>query len=548
MPGKYPTPLELARAAGAEGNREEARKQYEEALRLDPDNKEAAFFLRCEEATGITLGDVSSTCGEISEAFTAAVPSLPEGEDRAALLSSMTGRITGLADRWLRAVDRTAARYASSSQQDRQRMQLVSEKRRTACVRMLREAEKALDGVPEGEDALHALRKDSLRMLSEHPAALPAADLRKESARLVKLIRQREPDVQLDVPTPSRLGSKKTMIMAGLLTLSVLVFVISLWMRNMLSGAFLAILLLGLFNVLLYLSVRKRDEGNKQRAAMMAGFFVAGEAMMFLLNLFSTGRVSVFNRGMGNIAEILIGIALLFYALKGPFKKNWLSLGMLVFAVASASVFVIGWNLHMTPFLRHTTEFRSASSEAQWAAPLEGEDSRSQRALYRLNTEGQATPVLTDDLTHVKVGGEPAEPLPKGKPLYVTYTKKDSSTVTDASLFCLNDSQEPVSILRATFPSKDTVSGFFTLDSICFIIDPEGEIQLISWLSGSPETTEQASQNAQYIGFVKAANYAAGMRTLIILQIVSTFAFDLACAVGFLNPNARTRKKKTAAA
>ena len=38
------------------------------------------------------------------------------------------------------------------------------------------------------------------------------------------------------------------------------------------------------------------------------------------------------------------------------------------------------------------------------------------------------------------------------------------------------------------------------------------------------------------------------MRTLIILQIVSTFAFDLACAVGFLNPNARTRTKKTAAA
>ncbi|MBR5345589.1 MAG: tetratricopeptide repeat protein [Clostridia bacterium] len=534
MPGKYPTALELARAAEADGNTYEARKQYKEALQQDPQNREAAFFLQCYDATELSVQDITSASGELADSFAETLAALPEGDETAVLPASMAKRVTDLADRWLRSVDYTAEHYVSSVPQDRQRMQLLTEKRREACVRMLQKTENALASHPGAEDVAHSVRKEELRLLAEHPNALPGAEVRKESARLAKLIRQREPDAAMDIPTVSRLGTKKPMIVGGLLCLSVLLYIASAWLWGQLSNATFSILIIGVFNVLLYLSIRKRDEGNKLHAVSCAAIFLATETLLFLMRMFVAGGsgFTPLSRGIANPAEILIGGALLLYALKGPFKKNWLALGMLVFGLFFVVIYMVGWNQHSTTFHQQTTAYRDSH-------PVD--ETLPQLPLYHLDSEGNVTQTLTCELLEVKASDE--SEVPSDKPVYLIFSKEGSS-----SLYYLDENETPVSLKSAIYPVKTTSTGFTTKDSICFVIDSDGEIWLISWLTGSnsSEEGEEETEN-KYIGFIKESDYTTGMRTFFILQLVSTFAFDLACAVGFMNPNTRGRKKKSAA-
>ncbi len=549
MPGKYPTALELARAAEADGNTFEARKQYKEVEKQDPENREAAFYLQCYDAAELSVQEITAAAEPLNESFAAALDALPEGDEGVSLTASMAKRMTGLADRWLRAADYTAEHYASTVPQDKQRMQLLTEKRREACARMLLRTEEALASRPGAEDALHSVRKEALHLLAEHPNALPGTEVRKESARLAKLIRQREPDAAMDIPAVSRLGSKKPFIVAGLLSLSLVLYITSAWVWGQLSNATLSILIVGVFCVLLYLTVRKRDDDNKLHAVACAAIFLGTEAVLFLLRMIASGGsgITFLSRGIANPAEIVIGCALLLYAIKGPFKKNWLSLGMLVFALAFVLIYVTDWQQSTPLFHRQVQEYRNQLTQE--------ETENSVLKVLHLDADGHVVPTLTNDLANAQINDARKSTPPANKPVYLRFSKQGES------LLYYMDNETVIPIAKASFPVKLTNVGFTTKDSICFIVDSEKEIYLISWITVT-QRSEQATatataaaadteekkeeKQADYLRFIREEEYSAGMQTFFILQLLSTLFFDLACAVGFLNPHARTRKKSAA--
>ena len=109
------------------------------------------------------------------------------------------------------------------------------------------------------------------------------------------------------------------------------------------------------------------------------------------------------------------------------------------------------------------------------------------------------------------------------------------------------DDSHYVTLTSASYSARPTSLGFITPDSNCFIIEPEGKVYLLYWLSAIQTDEDNEEHEKQYIAYRDESVFISGMQTIYLIQFLSTFAIDLACAVGFMNPNTRGRKKKSAA-
>ena len=488
MPYQPPDYLALARAAEAEGNAFEAEKHYKAYLQEHPDSREAAFFLRCYEAMTAGLQDIASSAGEIGEAFEPAAAEAAASGDPG-VLSAMGGRVSDLAGRWLRSVDYYQEHYTSTVAEDRKRMVLLGEKRRGACMQMLRRAEDSLAAIPGAEDTVHSLRKESLRLLSEHPDALPAGDARKESTRLARLIREREPDVEIDVATVSRLGEKKLPIMAVLLGINaVLVFVnFSFIRRESMTALFLGGAT-AIFDVLLYFSVRRRDEGNKMMSLAFAAIYTVVQAAVLgisLVSYASGGKMNEFSllaRGAFCAVEVLIGGIAILYAFKGPFRSSWPSLLMCAVALGFVIVHFVTWSQGWEQTYRSLTRWENSMTVE------ERQELYDMGIMYRLSKSGEP------------------EPIPQ--------EESEQAANDTSSKFVFNENGRLCLYYRVEKAQTEaTQTDLQTAD---------GNVQIVL-----VEINEINRMNRIYF----------------VLDLLSVLTFDLGCAVGFLYPYARKKKK-----
>ncbi len=487
MPGKYPTPLESARLAEAEGNTFEARPRYEEALRADPNCYEAAYFLACYRLSNISAQDVVSSVPELRDAWDGTLEQLKDAPEQVTVLRAMTGRLTELAARWMRTVDFSEEHYSSTVAKDRQQMQLISERRRTACMDLLRHAEDSLAAVPGAEDILHEERKAALRIMAEHPKALPGMDMRKETRRLSLLVNEREPGAAPEVALPSRLGTLKLPVMGALFGVSALCFILNYavnWQQT--YYAVLQGLMVIVFDVLFFMAVRARDGENKMAALSCASIFAGVEAIMLALRIISGGfgAISPMGRGVANITEVLIGGLLVLYAWKGPFPRSWPAVVMAAVAVGFLVFHAVSWNRSVTVFENGLKTLEAGMTPEEWETPL---------TLYRIRAGGETAPLRYDELSGI-----------------IGQTDTDGAIVT---------------------------------------VDTDGDWALCSIMTAQAEGTGEAghvldSQTDIYVQTVKTSEYLPRQRTSFLLSTAHILAFDLACAVGFLSPYARKRSAK----
>ncbi len=485
MAGKYPTHLELARKAEAEGSAFEAKPHYEAALREDPGCREAGFFLTCYEAAAAPAQNVISLAGEVRDAFDAAAAALEGDPERPVMLRAMTLRISELAGIWLRSVDFSEEHFSSTVAKDREDMRLVSDRRRAACMDLMRHTEESLAALPDAGDILHGVRKAVLRLLAEHPRALPAAEMRKETRRLTPLVNAAEPGAAPEVALPSPLSRLKQPVMGVLFGLNALLFLLNFAVNWGQSGyAVTQGAAVIFFDLMFFFAVRKADSENKPHALSCATIFLAVQAgLLVMLNLTRGGSgFSPTARGAACLPEAVIGVLLVLYVWKGPFRKPWLPVLMAVFAVGFLVFNITTWTQSLAAFDSGMHTFRDSVGT---------EERQTRRGiLYRLTPDGEVTPLTQEMLDAITARTEPAGML-------LTY-------------------------------------------------DAQGEIRLCGIVAGQTAGAETAGlQNAATEVWVQTTplnDYVDIQRRSFLLSTASVFAFDLACAVGFLSPFARKRR------
>ncbi len=211
--------LEAARSKEADNHADEARPLYEEALRLDPENREAAFFLYVYDAAGLSRGEFGDACKETAERLTAAAGELAQAPDAAARFAPMAKRSLNLANRYLKALDRQEEHFSSTVRQDIQLNQQRNNRARKACYDLLACVEKTADGIPGAEQAAQDARKASLNLLNEHGEILDPRVLRTETKRLQDSVGVIEPQDAGPTTRLRRFGQYKFKIAAVLLVL-----------------------------------------------------------------------------------------------------------------------------------------------------------------------------------------------------------------------------------------------------------------------------------------------------------------------------------------
>lgn len=498
--------LSLAREAEAQGNAYDASKHYQQVQQQNPESREAAFFILCYDTMNAGSREVTANCSAVTEAYNAAAEEISASQNMD-VLEAMSGRVTDLAGRWLRAVDYDQEHYKSTVPEDRKRMQLMSGKRREACVGMLRHVEDTLSGLEGAEDLLLRFRKRMLDELGSHPDALPKAEQRRETLRLARLIREREPEAQVDVPTVSALGARKFWLMGGLLGASALIVFVDL--HFVLKSSLVALFTGGatmIIDALLFYSVRKRDEDDRNLALSFATIATAVQALMLAITLVLRARdgtlsgISLLNRGVFNLTEVLIGGLAIVYALKGPFRSSWPSFVMIAVAVSFLVINLVNWNQGW---------MRIHNSVTAWADGISQEERQALEGVQFVVDDNQQVIPATEEQVTASVQGTGSVYL------FGFY---------DGDLCLLqNISSDSSSQIAGTESGQDASAGDL-----------------------NEEGTETAGRSGVLINVVNEDSAHQLQRTNFILSLISVVAFDLGCAAGFVYPYAKSRKKRAA--
>ena len=379
-----------ARAAEAEENAFGARPHYQEALRLDPENREAAFFLQIYDAAELDRSGFDDACRSAADNLTAAAQELAGSGDAAARFAPMGRRVLQLADKYTRALDYQEEHFASTVRQDVQANLQRNDRIRQSCYRLLHTLETAAAGVPGAEQTLTEARKAQADMLEAYGDALDAKEFRPEAARLRALLGSAETGARTPATLLRRLDRRKFVIAAVLLGLSLLAFLIynitatnlqirllrelqvrraaaavlgspvSLF-RDRITGTqtfaqlpngvavgqlLLLMLIYGGMYALVFLSLRYTSRQNSHRGMILGGIYFGVNILTLMLNtpacVSGSATLDYATPGLGGLLALIVGAGAILWARRGAPPANlfgWVMLahtGLVIYYLVSS--------------------------------------------------------------------------------------------------------------------------------------------------------------------------------------------------------------------
>lgn len=373
--------LEAARIKEADENTYEAKPLYQEVLRLDPENREAAFFLGVYDAVGLSRNEFGDACRETAERLKAAAGELAQEQGAAERFAPMARRTLALADKYLRALEYQEEHFTSTVRQDIQMNQRRNSRIRQACYEMLTCLAETADGISGAEQAALDARKAALTLLSEHGDTLDDRRLREEMKQLRTGVGAEDPQAFTGITARHRFSRQKFIIAGVLLGLSLVALLFTLLasvpaqiqtyqyildtapvsvppqyagseeayleqVKNTLASAkatgvniptliFYMVVYTGL-SADLFMAVLSEFRQKDRRALILAVIFLSVHGMVFVLNLTQmlsgASSMNLLTPQIGGLSGLAAGVAALMLARKGQDTARYFSWVMLAHA------------------------------------------------------------------------------------------------------------------------------------------------------------------------------------------------------------------------